>query len=68
MLIARFYKGVADKAMLNPTELSVFAVADGRLTDLIQKNERSGEMSVNAEDVVDAMRYMYTEYREMKGM
>jgi hypothetical protein len=54
--------------MLNPTELSVFAVGNGRLADLIQNNERTGEMSVNAEDLVEAMRYMYTEYREMKDM
>ena len=68
VLIARFYKGVANKAKLNPTELSVFAVGNGRLADLIQNNERTGEMSVNAEDLVEAMRYMYTEYREMKDM
>jgi hypothetical protein len=67
VMIARYYKGVKDKAAMNPQELGVFATGDGRLTDLMQINEKSGEMSVNAEDLVEAMRYMYTEYREMKG-
>lgn len=67
VLIARYYKGVADKAALNPEELGVFATGDGRLTDLLQKNEKTGELNVNAEDLVEAMRYMYTEYREIKG-
>ena len=67
VLIARFYRGMVNKAVLNPMELGVFATGDGRLTDLMQINEKSGEMSVNAEDLVEAMRYMYTEYREMKG-
>ncbi len=66
VLIARHYKGITDKAVLNPEELCVFATGDGRLTDLVQKNEKTGEISVNAEDLVEAMRYMYTEYREIK--
>ena len=66
VMIARFYKGIPDKAMLNPEELGVFATGDGRLTDLMQRNEKTGQMSVNAEDLVEAMRYMYTEYREIK--
>ena len=66
VLIARYYKGVEGKAVLNPQELGVFAIGDGRLTDLMQVNEKTGQMSVNAEDLVEAMRYMYTEYREIK--
>lgn len=66
VMIARYYKGIKGKAVLNPEELGVFATGDGRLTDLIQLNEKTGQMSVNAEDLVEAMRYMYTEYREMK--
>lgn len=66
VLIARYYKGMADKAVLNPEELGVFATGDGRLMDLMQVNEKTGEVSVNAEDLVEAMRYMYTEYREIK--
>ena len=68
VLITRFNKGIKDKAALNPEELGVFATADGRLTDLMQCNEKTGEMSVNAEDLVSPIRYMYTEYREMKEM
>ena len=67
VMIARFYKGVPNKAVLNPEELGVFVTGDGRLTSLMQINEKSGEMSVNAEDLVEAMRYMYSEYREIKG-
>lgn len=66
VLIARYYRGLTDKAVLNPEELGVFATGDGRLTDLMQVNEKTGELSVNAEDLVEAMRYMYTEYREIK--
>ena len=67
VMIARYYKDIKEKAVLNPEELGVFATGDGRLTDLMQHNEKTGQMSVNAEDLVEAMRYMYTEYREMKG-
>jgi len=67
VMIARYYKDIKEKAVLNPEELGVFATGDGRLTDLMQRNEKTGQMSVNAEDLVEAMRYMYAEYREMKG-
>ena len=66
VMIARYYKKVTGKAMLNPEELGVFATGDGRLADLMQRNEKTGELCVNAEDLVEAMRYMYTEYREIK--
>lgn len=68
ILIARYYKGIKDKTMVNPQELGVFATGDGRLNDLMQKNENTGLLSVNAEDLVEAMRYMYSECRELKGM
>jgi len=67
VLIARYYKGKAEKAVMNPEELGVFATENGRLIDLMQVNEKTDEQSVNAEDLVEAMRYMYTEYREIKG-
>lgn len=66
VMIARYYKGITGKAILDPNTLGVFVTGDGRLNDLMQKNENTGEMSVNAEDLVEAMRYMYTEYRELK--
>ena len=66
VLIARYYKGIGDKACLNPDDLGVFATGDGRLSNLLQVNAKTGEKSVNAEDLVEAMRYMYTEYRKIK--
>jgi hypothetical protein len=68
VLIVRHYKQIAGKVGLNPDELSVYATENGRLLDMMQKNSKTGEYSVNAEDLVEAMRYMYTEYREMKDM
>lgn len=68
VLIARYYKKITDKVGLNPNELSVYAIEGGRLMDMIQIHSKTGEYSVNAEDLVDAMRYMYTEYREIKDM
>ena len=68
VLIVRHYKQVAEKVGLDPNELGVYATADGRLSDLMQQNANTGEYSVNAEELVEAMRYMYTEYREMKEM
>ena len=68
VLITRYYKGLHGKAVLNPNELSVFATGDGRLTDLMQENTITHEKSVNAEDLVEAMRHMHTEYLELKGM
>lgn len=68
VLIARYYKQISDVVQLNPSELSVFGTNDGRLSDLMQLNTKTGEYSVNAEDLVEAMRYMYTEYRQMKEM
>lgn len=66
VLIARYYRGIMGKVVLNPEELGVFATEYGRLTNLILMNKKTGELSVNAEDLVEPMRFMYTEYREMK--
>ena len=68
VLIVRHYKQIVGKVGLDPSELSVYATEDGRLLDMMQKNSKTGEYSVNAEDLVEAMRYMYTEYCEMKDM
>lgn len=66
VLIERFYKKIPGKVNMNPEELGVYNTSDGRLTDLMQVNANSGERSVNAEDLVEAMRSMYQEYREIK--
>lgn len=68
VLIARHNKHIDDKVGLDPNELSVFATEDGKLADMMQKNSKTGECSVNAEDLVEAMRYMYNEYKEIKNM
>lgn len=66
VLIERYYKRVFDKVNLNPDELCVYGTGDGRIVDLMQMNLNTGERSVNADDLVEAMRFMYREYREMK--
>lgn len=66
VLITRYYKNVPDTVHLNPSELGVFSTGDGRLTDLMQVNAKTGEISVNADDLVEVMRCMYSEYRQMK--
>jgi hypothetical protein len=66
VLIERFNKSISNQVKLNPEELGVYGVSEGRLTDLMQQNVKTGEKSVNAEDLVEAMRAMYQEYREIK--
>lgn len=66
VLIARYYKKVARKVVLNPEELGVFSTDEGKLTDMMQKNAKTGEYSVNADDLVEAMRAMYQEYHDIK--
>lgn len=68
VLIERYNKKITNRVNLNPEELGVYSVNDGRLTDLMQINAKTGERSVNAEDLVEAMRAMYQEYREIKNM
>ena len=68
VLIARYNKHIFDKVCIDPSELSVFATEDGRVTNMLQENSKTGEFSVNAEDLVEAMRYMYDEYHEIKQM
>lgn len=66
VLIERFNKSIPDQVKLNPEELGVYGVSEGRLSDLMQQNSKTGEKSVNAEDLVEAMRALYQEYREIK--
>lgn len=68
VLIERYKKNIPEQVNLNPDELGVYSTNDGRLTDLIQVNAQNGERSVNAEDLVEAMREMYQEYREIKKL
>lgn len=66
VLIMRHYSSVSGKVSLDPNELSVFAVRDGRLLDQMQTNSVNGRLSVNVEDLTEKMREMYTEYQELK--
>lgn len=66
VLILRHYKGVTEKTVLNADELSVFAVQNGRLVDMMQENTVTGLRSVKADDLTEAMEELYTEYRELK--
>lgn len=66
VLIERFNKNIPDQVKQNPEELCVYSISEGRLSDLMQVNVKTGEKSVNAEDLVEAMRVMYQEYREIK--
>ena len=66
VLILICYKGVTDKVVLNADELSVFAVQNGRLVDMMQVNTVTGLRSVKADDLTEAMEKLYTEYRELK--
>lgn len=66
VLIERYNKNIPGKVKLNPAELDVYSTNEGRLTDLMLTNTKTGERSVNAEDLVEAMREMYQEYREIK--
>lgn len=67
VLIKRYYKNIENKVCLNPELLSVFTTQEGRVINLMQTNTVTGEKSVNAEDLVEAMRMMYDEYRDLKN-
>jgi hypothetical protein len=65
ILIARYYKEV-ENTSLNPDELNVFSVQDGRLVSQMQFNSASKHSSVNVDELTEAMQTMYDEYRELK--
>ena len=65
ILIARYYKEV-ESTSLNPGELNVFSVQDGRLLSQMQFNSASKRSSVNVDELTEAMQTMYDEYRELK--
>lgn len=68
VLIMRSYKNVEGKANVNPENLEVYAMQDGRMFDMMQTNTSTGVKSVNAEDLTEAIRDMYGEYVELKHM
>ena len=68
VLIERYKKNIPEQVNLKPEELGVYNTNDGKLSDLMQVDAKTGERSVNAEDLVEAMREMYQEYREIKKL
>ena len=66
VLIMRYYKHVEEKASINPSNLSAYAMQDGRMIDMMQTNASTGVVCVNAEDLIEAMRNMCSEYIELK--
>lgn len=62
ILIARYYKDVED-TRINPEELNVFSVQDGRLINQMQFNSATEHSCVNVDELTEAM---YNEYRELK--
>lgn len=66
VLVMRHYKKVEDKVSINPIDLSIYAMQDGRMVDMMQTNACTGMISVNAEDLIEAIRNMYSEYVELK--
>lgn len=66
VLIMRYYKQIEDKASINPSNLAVYAMQGGRMVNMMQTNASTGMISVNAEDLIEAMRNMYSEYIELK--
>jgi len=66
VLIMRYYKNIADKASINPDDLSVYEMQEGRMIDLMQINQTTGLRSVRAESLVEAMRNMSHEYVDLK--
>lgn len=65
ILIARYYKG-AEETRIDPEELNVFSVQDGRLINQMQFNSATEHSSVNVDELTEAMQAMYNEYRELK--
>ncbi len=65
ILIARYYKG-GEGTSLNPEELNVFSVQDGRLINQMQINSATKYTSVNVDELTEAMQVMYNEYKDLK--
>ncbi len=68
VLVMRSYKNVAGKVKVNPDNLQVYAMQDGRMFDMMQTNTVTGLTSVDAEDLTESIRDMYGEYMELKRM
>ena len=68
VLIMRDSRAVTGKPSLDVETIGVYAVQNGGVLNLVQTNTATGAKSVNAEWLNEAMRAMYDEYKELKGM
>ena len=68
VLVMRSYKNVDGKVKVNPDNLQVYAMQEGRMFDMMQTNTVTGLTSVDAEDLTESIRDMYGEYMELKRM
>lgn len=66
VLLMRHNKSVLDKPLLSPEDINVYVVSNGTIVDLKQVNTVTGQISINAEDLVEPMRAMYEEYKMLK--
>lgn len=67
VLLMRHDKHVFEKNYLTPENLGVYVVNNGTITNLKQVNSLTGKVSINAEDLVEPMRAMYDEYKDLKN-
>ena len=65
--IMRYAKDSANLS-LNPDDINVYAVRDGGLINLMQENVVTGLKSVDADDLSEAIKDMYDEYKELKKL
>lgn len=68
ILVKRHDVHIANKVSVNPDQLNVFAIQDGNCIDLVNVNLATGKKSINADDLVEAMQTILTEYKELKSM
>lgn len=68
VMIMRYYKQDKNGATFNPSDLTAFIMQDGCLTTLMQEDVQSERISVDMEDLTEAMRAMLSEYRSLKEM
>lgn len=67
VLIMRNARLVTDYPSIDVNDMSVYAMQNGNVLDLIQTNVATGIKTVNAEWLNEAMREMYGEYKDLKA-
>ena len=67
ILVKRHDVQLENKVSVDPNQLNVFAMQDGRSVDLVNINPSTGKKSINADDLVEAMQTILAEYKELKS-